>query len=145
MIDVIDRLGRANGEKGNRMLALVYADENRNLDHALELVKTEFETRKDVYTFDALSWVLFRSGRQKEAEEASSKALALRTPDPMLLYHGGVIAMGAGKTGQGAALLRQALALNPAFSYPQAEDAKQKLAQAGAITSVAANASSGLQ
>ena len=52
-------LGRANGEKGNRALALVYADQNRNLDRALELIRGELETRKDVYTYDALSWVLF--------------------------------------------------------------------------------------
>jgi tetratricopeptide (TPR) repeat protein len=139
VIDVIDKLGRVNGEKGNRMLALVYADENRNLDRALELVKAELENRKDVYTYDALSWVLFRSGRQKEAEEASTKALALHTPDPMLLYHGGVIAMAVGKREQGAALLRQALALNPTFSYPQAEDAKQKLSQAGVVASLSAS------
>jgi tetratricopeptide (TPR) repeat protein len=94
LIDVIDKLGRANGEKGNRALALAYADQNRNLDRALELIRGELDTRKDVYTYDALSWVLFRSGHQKEAEDASRKALAQHTPEPMFLYHAGMIGVG---------------------------------------------------
>jgi tetratricopeptide (TPR) repeat protein len=129
LIDVIDRLGRANGEKGNRALALVYADQNRNLDRALELIRGELETRKDVYTYDALSWVLFRSGRQKDADEASRKALAQHSAEPMLLYHAGVIAMAGGNPDAGKELLKQALDLNPAFAYPQAQDAEGILAQ----------------
>jgi tetratricopeptide (TPR) repeat protein len=96
LLDVIDKLGRANGEKGNRALALVYADQNRNLDRALELIRGELETRKDVYTYDALSWVLFRSGHQKDAEEASRKVLAQHTPEPMFCYHAEMIAAAAG-------------------------------------------------
>jgi tetratricopeptide (TPR) repeat protein len=127
LIDVIDKLGRVNGEKGNRALALVYADQNRNLDRALELIRGELETRKDVYTYDALSWVLFRSGRQKDAEEASRKALAQHTPEPMFLYHAGMIAIAGGNAEAGKALLEQALDLNPAFAYPQALDARSIL------------------
>jgi tetratricopeptide (TPR) repeat protein len=127
LLDVIDKLGTANGEKGNRMLAVNYADENRNLGRALELAQGELETRKDVYTYDALSWVLFRSGRQKEAEEASAKATALHTPEPMFLYHAGLIAMAGGRTAAGEDLLRSALALNPHFAFPQAEDAQRRL------------------
>ncbi len=94
LIDVIDKLGRANGEKGNRALALAYADQNRNLDRALELIRGELDTRRDVYTYDVLGWVLFRSGHQKEAEEASLKALAQHTPEPMFLYHAAMIGVG---------------------------------------------------
>jgi tetratricopeptide (TPR) repeat protein len=129
LLDVIDKLGQANGEKGNRVLALAYADENRLLPRALELARGELETRKDVYTYDALSWVLFRSGKQKEAEEASAKALAFHTPEPMFLYHAGVITIAGGRTDAGEELLRGALALNPAFAFPQAQDAKRRLDQ----------------
>jgi tetratricopeptide (TPR) repeat protein len=127
LLDVIDKLSAANGEKGNRMLAVNYADENRNLDRALELAQGELQTRKDVYTYDALSWVLFRSGRQKEAEEASAKATALNTPEPMFLYHAGVIALAGGRTAAGEEMLRRALALNPHFAFPQADDARRRL------------------
>jgi tetratricopeptide (TPR) repeat protein len=127
LLDVIDKLGQANGEKGNRMLALAYADENRLLRRALELARGELETHKDVYTYDALSWVLFRSGRQNDAQEASAKVLAFHTPEPMFLYHAGVIAMAGGRTDAGKEMLRGALALNPAFSFPQALDGKRRI------------------
>jgi tetratricopeptide (TPR) repeat protein len=127
LLDVIDKLGAANGEKGNRMLAVVYADESRNLGRALELAQGELATRKDVYTYDALSWVLFRNGRQKEAEEASAKAMALNTSEPMFLYHAGLIAMAGGRVAEGEGKLRRALALNANFGFPQAEDARNRL------------------
>jgi len=131
LLDVIDRLGAANGEKGNRMLAVNYADENPHLDRALALAQGELATRKDVYTYDALSWVLFRNGRQKEAEEASTTAMAMNTPEPMFLYHAGLIAMAGGRAAEGAEMLRRALALNPHFAFPQAEDARRRLAGEG--------------
>jgi len=127
LLDVIDKLGVANGEKGNRMLAMVYADENRNLGRALELAEGELATRQDVYTYDALSWVLFRNGRQREAEEASAKAMALNTSEPMFLYHAGLIAMAGGRVAKGEDKLRRALALNANFAFPQAEDARHRL------------------
>jgi tetratricopeptide (TPR) repeat protein len=129
LIDVIDKLGRANGEKGNRALALVYADQDRNLDRALELIRGELETRKDVYTYDAHSWVLFRSGHQKDAEDASQKALAQHTPEPMFFYHAGMIAIAGGNAAAGKDLLKHALDLNPAFAFPQAQDARGIVAQ----------------
>ena len=128
LLDVIDKLGAANGEKGNRMLAMVFADEDRNLDRALALAQGELGTRQDVYTYDALSWVLYRAGRQKEAEEASAKAMAEKTPEPMFLYHAGVIAMAGGRLEEGQAMLQKALAVNPNFSFPQADDARRRLA-----------------
>ena len=73
MIDVIDRLGAARGESTNRNLALILADHHRNMAHALELVQAEIISRPDVYTWDALSWVLFQSGRIEEAKAASAK------------------------------------------------------------------------
>jgi tetratricopeptide (TPR) repeat protein len=128
LIDVIDKLSAVNGERGNRMLAMVYADENRNLGRALELAQGELETREDVYTYDALSWVLFRNGQQKDAEDASAKAMALNTAEPMFLYHAGLIAMAGGRVKEGEEKLRRALALNPNFAFPQAEDARHRLA-----------------
>lgn len=125
LIDVIDKLGQANGEKGNRALAVAYADENRHLDRAVALATAELETRHDVYAYDALSWVLFRAGKQKDAADASVKALALHTPEPMFLYHAGLIALSSGDSAHGKDLLRQALALNPSFAFPQADEARR--------------------
>jgi Tfp pilus assembly protein PilF len=45
----------------------------------------------------------------------------------MFLYHAGLIAMAGGRTEEGEERLRRALALNPNFAYPQAEDARRRL------------------
>ena len=92
LIQTIEQLGVANGEKTNRNLALVLADHGRDLNVAVELMETEIPTRGDVYTWDALSWVLFKSGRVAEAREASARALKLGTPEPVFYYHAKQIA-----------------------------------------------------
>ncbi len=81
LLDTIDRLGKANGEKGNRALAIAYADEGRQLDRAVELAQAELETRHDVYAYDALSWALFaapakgrRRGRREGARAGHARA-----------------------------------------------------------------------
>jgi tetratricopeptide (TPR) repeat protein len=139
LIDTIDRLGQANGEKGNRALAVTYADENRNLDRAVALAAAELETRHDVYAYDALSWAQFRAGDLKHAADASAKALALHTPEPLFLYHAALIAMASGDAPRGKDLLQQALALNPKFAFPQSDDARRRLAQAQTLAERATN------
>ena len=44
LIDFVDRMGRLAAEKTNRNLALIYADEGRNLDRALELAQEEMKS-----------------------------------------------------------------------------------------------------
>lgn len=92
LIGTIEKLGRANGEKTNRNLALVLADHSRELDVAVQLMETEIPTRGDVYTWDALSWTLYKSGRIAEAKTASAKALKLGTPEPVFYSHAKQIA-----------------------------------------------------
>jgi len=91
LIEATDKLMTANGEKANRNLALLYADAGRNLDRALELARAEFEVRDDVYSYDALSWVLYKNGDIAGAEAASRKALALGTPEPSFYSHAAMI------------------------------------------------------
>ena len=59
-VDAIDKMAVASGEKTNRNLALLFADQNRNLPRTLALVESEIAVRTDVYTYDALSWLLFK-------------------------------------------------------------------------------------
>jgi tetratricopeptide (TPR) repeat protein len=91
-IDVIDRLGAVKGETTNRNLALILADHRHNLAHALELIQAEIATRPDVYTWDALSWALYQSGRIEEAKAASAKAMKFNTPEPKFHEHAAMIA-----------------------------------------------------
>jgi Flp pilus assembly protein TadD len=112
LLAVIEKLGRALNEKTNRTLALALADHNRSLPLALELVRAEIVERPDVYTWDALSWVLFKNGSIPEAREASKKALKFRTPEPQFYYHARAAAGDSAEAESAAALLQT---LNPKF------------------------------
>ena len=129
VMDVVERLMAANGEKANRTLALIYADAGRKLPRALELAKAEFEARDDVYSYDALSWVLFKNGKLAEARRASQKALALGTPEPAFYFHAGTIELADGDPEQGRSHLEKAFALNPVFDARNAPLAALALKQ----------------
>ena len=116
LIDVIDKMAMAANEKTNRNLALLYADQDRNLPRALALVENEIAVRPDVYTYDALSWVLFKLGRLDEAAKASAKALVLGTPEPAFYLHAARIAAARGDDKGAAEYRAKALALNPKWS-----------------------------
>jgi len=87
LLDVVDHLAKANFENTDRTLALVLADEGRHLDRALELAQNELAFRQDVYTYDALAWVLFQNGKVEQAREAMKKALAWKTAEPAFAKH----------------------------------------------------------
>jgi Flp pilus assembly protein TadD len=127
LIDFVDRMGRLAAEKNNRNLALIYADEGRKLDRAWELVEAELTVRDDVYTHDALAWVLFQRQDYVRAEESARTALLLGTPEPSFFYHAGRIAAALGHTDQARQRLSRVLALNPQFDLRQASIAADAL------------------
>jgi tetratricopeptide (TPR) repeat protein len=120
LLDMLDQIGLARGETTNRNMAVAYADQGRKLDRALQLAQAELNSRKDVYTYDALAWVLFKNGRYAEAEESSAKALALETTEPAFYYHAGMIAAALHNAVAAKKYLERALALNPKFDLRQA-------------------------
>jgi len=128
LLEAIDRMNRAAGERTNRNVALLFADHDRNLDRAAELAENEVRVRPDVYTQDALAWVRYKQKRYEEAEAAAQKALALQTPEPGFYYHAGLIAEALGNHARAAELLKQALALNPAFDPVQGGNLKRAAA-----------------
>lgn len=127
MIDVTAKLEKAANQKANRTLALVYADRERNLEEALDLVKADLEIRKDVYTWDAMAWVLLKNRRVEEARAASREALKVGTQEPLFHYHAGMIAQASGDRAEAKRQLEKALALNPRFDLRQAEEARKAL------------------
>jgi tetratricopeptide (TPR) repeat protein len=129
LIDVIEQMGRAGGEKTNRNLALLYADQDRNLDRAKELVLNEIKLRPEIYTHDALSWVLFKLKKYTEAEAASQFAIQLNTAEPVFYYHAGMIAAQLGKKDDARKYLQRALALNSHFDIEEAPTARATLDQ----------------
>jgi tetratricopeptide (TPR) repeat protein len=117
LVATIETLGRVTNEKTNRNLALLLADHDRDLDFALKLMNAEVPVRGDVYTWDAMSWVLFKSGRLEEAEAASAKALKLKTPEPVFYYHASKIAAAAGKQDASREYSSRVMALNASFDF----------------------------
>jgi len=92
-LEMIERLDRAAGFPANRNLAIAYADHGRNLDRALAMIREEMKTRRDVYEYDALAWVLYQKKQFAEAKQASDKALELGTPEPGFQRHAEMIAL----------------------------------------------------
>jgi Tfp pilus assembly protein PilF len=129
LLEAVSTLARANGDKANRILALIYVDHGRKPEAALQLVQDEFENRGDVYTYDALGWVLYKLKRIPEAEAAAAKALRFETPEPTFYFHAGMIAAGAGKQEDADRLLKRALELNPTFDRKQAALARNTISQ----------------
>ncbi|MGH9667589.1 MAG: tetratricopeptide repeat protein [Bryobacteraceae bacterium] len=127
LVDVIDKLGQAAREKLNRNVAMVYANHDRRLERALELAQAEIGVRRDVYTWDAFAWALYKNGRYAEADAAMAAAMKLGTPEPAFYYHAGMIASALGKKTDAARLLKRALSLNPRFDLRQAETAEKAL------------------
>jgi tetratricopeptide (TPR) repeat protein len=98
MIDVIDQINKNSGEITNRNVALIFADHDWHLDRALELATAELDVRKDIYSYDALAWALYKNKKFVDADQAMTKALRMGTPEPAFYYHAGQIAAANGKT-----------------------------------------------
>lgn len=92
LLDAIDRVSRATGEKANRNLVFAFADHDIKLDRALELAQGELAFRRDIYSYDALAWALYKNHRYGEAQEYIQKAMQLKTPEPLFRKHAEAIA-----------------------------------------------------
>ena len=113
----------------NRAQILFDADHHRNLDEAVALGRTEWATRKDIYTADALAWALFQHKQYAEADTLMKVALSRGTQDGLLFYHAGCLALARGDRNGGCALLQKALALNPFFHPTAPAEARRLLAE----------------
>jgi tetratricopeptide (TPR) repeat protein len=128
LVEYIGLLGHINQVLHNRDLALFYADHDMKLAEALDLAQKELEVRHDVYTWDALAWALYKSGKLTEAAKASEKAMQFGTRDSLLLFHAGMIADALGQQEQARSELKEALQINPHFHLRYANIAQQRLA-----------------
>lgn len=92
LLDAIDRVSRGTGETANRGLVFAFADHDLKLDRALELARGELEIRRDIYSYDALAWALYKNHQYAEAREYMEKAMILHTPEPLFRQHAEAIA-----------------------------------------------------
>jgi tetratricopeptide (TPR) repeat protein len=131
LVDVVAKLEEASNMKANRTLALIYANQDRNIARALDLAQADFEIRQDVYTYDVLAWALFKSKRYEEAQRASGQALKLGTPEALFFYHAGMIANALGDSAGVRKHLGKAMQLNAGFDIRQAAIARNTLEAIG--------------
>jgi tetratricopeptide (TPR) repeat protein len=68
-------------------LALFLAERNRKLPVAVKVAEAIAETRRDIFTEDALAWAYFKTGRLDDALSASTRALRTGTRDERILAH----------------------------------------------------------
>lgn len=137
-VEFIGKLNEINQEVYNRELALFYADHDRKLPEALTLARKEFEVRHDVYTSDALAWVLLKNGQPAEAKAEMEKALRMGTKDALMEYHAGMIDAALGDRAGAELHLGLALAVNPHFHVIFAANAAKTLATLKTQTAQAA-------
>ncbi len=112
-IELIDRLAVANNEKVNRNLSLIFSGHGWNLKRALELARAELDFRRDVYTYDALAWALYKNGDFAAADDAMTKALQPGAPEPQFFYHASLIARARGNSEAAESYRKRAEDLNP--------------------------------
>jgi len=81
LLEFISTLNPLNERLFYRDLALFYADHDLKRKESVELAKKELEVRHDIYTWDILAWVLFKSGRVPEAAQAQATLHQLADSD----------------------------------------------------------------
>jgi tetratricopeptide (TPR) repeat protein len=94
-----------------RTFAIFLATRGESADKALELATTELQSRKDVFTYDALAWAQLATGQVNEAREHIRLALAEGTQDARLYLHAGAIAAAAGDNAEALDFFAKARAL----------------------------------
>ena len=129
LVEYIGHLSSLNRVLANRELAMYYGDHHIRLPEALELARKELTVRSDIYSWDALGWVLYQNGEIKEAGEAMEKALRLKTNDPLLLFHAGMVDHALGRDFAAIEYLSRAMALNPHFHVLYSSVASRTLAE----------------
>ena len=104
-----------SGQPGayHRAWSLYMLDHGRRVNEIVDRARVELKTRRDVYGYDIVAWALHKANRNAEAQSAMAAALRLGTRDPLLLYHAGTIAYGAGDEDGARGYLTAALELDP--------------------------------
>ncbi|MEP6741097.1 MAG: tetratricopeptide repeat protein [bacterium] len=127
LVEFVERNSAASGTY-SRQLAMFWADHDVNIEEALAIAQRERSDRRDIYTCDALAWILFKNHRLDEAKKSVEEALRLGTRDARLYYHAGMIYNELGDRQSAIRYLNLALQTNSNFDVMQAELAKKSLA-----------------
>jgi tetratricopeptide (TPR) repeat protein len=111
--EVESALVRDGAAADPRTFALYLASRGQTPSTALELAQEELNTRRDVFTHDALAWALAANGQIERARAEMQLALAQGTQDARLFLHAGAIAARAGQKQEAKALLVKLTPMEP--------------------------------
>lgn len=78
-------------ERSSRHLVNFWLDHDQNLVESLRLASTEYESRKDIFTCDALAWAFYKNGRVAEAKSLIKEALRTGSKDQRINDHAEII------------------------------------------------------
>ena len=106
------QLESVRADNSNRELIFYYADHAHQPAKALEVAKTEYARRHDVFTLDAYAWALHVNGRDTEARTQIAAALAIGISDVKMLRHAGEIALSTGDRAAGERYLLDSTKMN---------------------------------
>jgi len=106
------QLESVRADNSNRELIFYYADHAHQPAKALEVAKTEYARRHDVFTLDAYAWALHVNGRDTEARTQIAAALAIGIRDVKMLRHAGEIALSTGDRAAGEGYLLDSTKMN---------------------------------
>lgn len=122
----LERLESA-GENTETEKALFEADHG-SVARAVTAGRKAWANAPSVRAADALGWALTRAGNPRRGLRYARQALRLGTRDPSFLFHAGMSAKAAGRSGEARRWLQEALAANPSFSPLHATTARRALA-----------------
>ncbi len=120
-----ERLGAHYDE---HRMALLWADQDRNLDRALEVALADFAEIKDIYASDILAWCHYKKGNFAAAREQIVLAMRINTRDARIRYHAGMIELALGNKTAARTHLTKALEINPEFDLFKSVSARETLA-----------------
>ena len=110
-------------------IALFWADNDTNLDEALETAKKDREANFDLPASDILAWCLYKKGELSEAKKYIGEAMRLKTKNAQFFYHAGMIENALGNRSEARRLLKTAIETNPSFDLLQADIARKTLSE----------------
>lgn len=127
VVDVIQRLFRANGVRTETETALFDLDHGRRLAGALAGAREAERLWPSIYTRDVLAWAFYENGDCEQARRYSRQALRLGTKDALKIFHRGMIELCIGGRAAGRRYLARALEINPHFSLLYVPVAREAL------------------
>jgi tetratricopeptide (TPR) repeat protein len=110
----------------DREYAMFCSNHHINLEEALDRAKRAYDRRPDnIDVLDTYAWALYNNGKPEEAIPYMERALRLKTQNPILHYHAGMIYYAAQQHDEAFLQLQQMIHLNPYVNILYAQNAEK--------------------